>query len=175
MGCSESKDGVSIQFYDANGEPDGAPFYGRYCRLFGSPRREVATDGLTPIEEANPGSEDWITLIGVADTQQKLAQIVSEWNGGCKPCYTSCSSHRVSLDIHLGGIRQQFKNRTTIASGPFASLEKDTFKINVVHVKVFPEGVQLEKLATDDLHHEFKASSPFKTIRKLSGLDDEAT
>jgi hypothetical protein len=148
MGCTAAKDGISVQFYDDRGEPDGTPLYGRFATMFGSLRRDVTKDNPTDQEKQFPGSDDWLTVIGVADTKAKLDKIVSDWQGGSPP-QTSCSSHRVSIDLRIGGVQQVFRDRTTIASGPIISLIKDKIKIDVVHVKVLSAGASLTDLAAD--------------------------
>ena len=159
MGCKAAEDGISVQFYDDRGEPDGVPLYGRRALLFGSLQKNVTGGNPTDQEIEFPGSDDWLTVIGVADTQAKLDKIVEDWRGGCPP-QTSCCSHRVTIDLRIGGVRQVFKDRITIASGPIVSLKKGEIKIDVVHVKVLAAGTKLSDLpANHPLRTEFKGGS----------------
>ena len=143
MGCTATDNGISVQFCHADGRPDGTPFYGRYAMLFGSSQDLVTGGDPLPEEQGKfRGSDEWLTLIAVDDTKEKLHEIVTDWKGACTPCHTSCSSHRACIDLRIGGVRQIFKDRITIASGPIVSL-KPPIKIDVVHVKVLPAGTKL--------------------------------
>jgi hypothetical protein len=162
MGCTAAKDGLAEQFFDEEGNPEGMPLYGRYALLFGALPDQITGGVRTDDEKAFGGSEDWITLVGVADSQERLDQIVEDWRGSCNPCQTSCSSHRVTVDLRIGPIQQVFENRVAIASGPILTI-KPSISIDVVHVKVLAEGTTLTDLQKKDPNHplviEFKGAS----------------
>jgi hypothetical protein len=152
MGCRATKDGISIQFVNQDGSPDGAPIHGRFAKLSGGKRDDVVgAGGLTPDETAFPGSEHWLTLIAVADTAKKLEAMV----GGIKMTNpdTSCSSRRAAVEVHIGEMRQSFRDRITIASGPFTKDEQGAVRVDVVHVKVLPAGIVLSDLEAKDKNH----------------------
>src|ERR1700730_8078149 len=139
MGCRATDNGISIQFCKKNGAPDGAPFYGLYARLYGQRRELVLSSGggATPDEQKFKGSDDWLTLIAVADTPEKLAQIIHETTGPGTNPDQSLSRPRAQIELHLGGVRQSYKDRITIASGPIVRITPPPV-IDVVHVKVLP-------------------------------------
>ncbi len=135
MGTIVTDNGISIQFCHEDGSPDGVPLYGRYAGLFGQDRDEVlgpAGAGATQDELMFKGSKDWLSLIAVADTPEKLDQILSDTPISQTPADTSGSSRRAQVELHIGGVRQSFPNRLTIASGPI--LQFDPPIIHVVHV-----------------------------------------
>jgi hypothetical protein len=163
MGMKVTNNGISVQFCQKDGSPDGLPFYGRYAGLFGQVRSDVLSAsgvGATQDETMFQGSDDWLTLIAVADTPEKLDQILSETARIPQtPADTSGSSRRAQVELHIGGVRQSFANRLTIASGPILQFKPP--KIHVVHVKVLPEGILLGDLGADHpLVAEFIGNSP---------------
>ena len=150
MGCTTTDSGVSIQLCNKDGSPDGNPIYGKYARLYGQ-RQDVllAAKPATPDEDQFKGSDDWLTLIAVADSQEKLDGILAETKITNSAAYTSGSSHRACVELHVGETRQSFQDRTTIASGPITSLPPNP-KMNVAYVKVLPLGATLGALGDDN-------------------------
>ena len=145
MGIKGSDCGISIQFCQNDGTPDGAPFYGRYTQLAGKARTDILSAGLpeTNDEKKFPGSDDWLTLIAVADTEEKLKNILHHSSVPVVPPHTSMSSRRVCIEIDIGGVRQTFANRVAITSGPIVNLTPDKLRIDAVHVKVLPPNTEL--------------------------------
>jgi hypothetical protein len=169
MGCTGDSSGVSIQFYDANGAPSGAPIYGGFVKLCGQPATPQ-----TPEEIACQGSADWLTLIAVADSQDRLNNILKDIqhdpNGPVlQDAETSCSSRRVRIDMHIGRVRQTLKDRITIASGPVVSFPPNP-KVHVVHVKVLAQGATMAP--GKPLHDEFDGGA--KALIKLFGKSPPA-
>ena len=162
MGTIVTDNGISVQFCRRDGKPDGAPIYGRFAGLFGQPRDVVIGKPGAPATQDEvkfPGSNDWLTLIAVADTKEKLDQILHESPIPQNPADTSGSSRRSQIDLHIGGVRQTFRNRIAIASGPILQFKPP--KIHVVHVKVLAEGTELSELgANHPLVAEFRGNSP---------------
>ena len=157
MGTRVDKSGISVQLYDENNQPAGRPLFGRHAELFGKLRRDVLKGHPPSQEESDhPGSEDWLTLVAVADTPERLKAIVGRSTRGKIP-NTSHSSRRVQVEVHVGNTRMSLGGRTTIASGPVVSIKPP--RIDVVHVKVFAEGT-----AMDSKHphiDEFDGGAPF--------------
>ncbi len=145
MGTKVTASGVSIQFCKDDGTPEGAPFYSRYVRLRGQLQSKViAMSGraANAEEEKHPGSEDWLTLIAVADSPEKLDEILSETTVEASTAHTSGSSRRVCVELSIGGIRQSFKDRVTIASGPIVQFDPPI--VHVVHVKVLAADTKMD-------------------------------
>jgi hypothetical protein len=165
MGLITTNNGVSVQFCNKDGSPDGAPLYGRYTAFFGLPREKVLGAPGAPAETRDErdfkGSDDWLTLIAVADTQEKLDQIIHENPDAPRtPANTSASSRRAQIELHIGGVRKTFKDRITISSGPILQFKRIP-KFHVAHVKVLPEGTALRDLQRDHpFVAEFQGSSP---------------
>ena len=161
MGCEASASGISVQFFKRDGEktvPDGAPLYGGYAKLYGRPRSEVFTGGTAPA--GHLGSEDWLTLIAVADSPEKLSAILTATVVEPTEPQTSASSRQVFVELHVGDIRKSLRDCETIASGPVLSWSLTAPKVEVVHVMVVPNDIPL-----DDLHPFIK---PFKGGSVLS-------
>ena len=138
MGCTPDKTGITIQLVKNDGTPDGAPIFGPYAQFFGKQRPEMTpAAGATPDEIAFQGSNDWLTLIAVADTQEKLEKILT--GSTLTTADTSGSSRRVQIVTDVGGVQNIYTDRITIASGPLLQL-KPVPKVDVVHVKVLPAG-----------------------------------
>ena len=140
MGTTVTASGVSIQLCDPRGENAEDPIFSRFVRVLGEPRTKViARSGpLMGAEITNPGSDDWLTLIAVADSNEKLLQIVDDSGLPVSEAQTSGSSHRVRVVFDISGRRQTVNGATTIASGPILSLDPVSPKMNVVHIKVIP-------------------------------------
>jgi hypothetical protein len=161
MGCTATDNGISIQFCTEDGKPDGAPLYGRYTRIFGKRRELVIAAGAAQTRDESDfkGSDDWLTLIAVADTPEKLEEIVHESNVPSSAPDTSCSSRRVQIELHIAGVRQTYKDRITLASGPIVQISPKPI-IDVVHVKVLPAGAVLGDLKPDSrLVREFNGGA----------------
>jgi len=158
MGCRVDDSGISIQLYDYDGIPVGAPRHGKFAVFYGGPR---PNDGaLTQYEKAYPGSQDWLTMIAIADTQDKLNQILTEPDlPAPTSTHTSSASHRVLVKLDIGGQRETLRARTTISSGPIISLDPKRPIVHVVHVKVLPEGAELRP--THPLVEEFTMGAKF--------------
>lgn len=146
MGCRATEDGISLQFCDKDGNTDGAPIYGKYAALFGKKHKDILAVGRppTPEEQQFPGSDDWLTLIAIADTKDKLDAIIHESvpDSDRTACETSGSSRRARIELHVGGIRDSFKDRITIASGPVVTIKPPL--VDVVHIKAFPVGTRMD-------------------------------
>src|SRR3954462_15798413 len=119
MGATQTDEVITIQFYKKDGQPDEQPIYGRYCQLYGKLRDDViaTTMGSTPDEAAHGGSDDWLTLVAVADSEEKLAAILTD-SGDIDPCNPkpSLSSHRLAVKVDVGSVTRSMKGCTTIAS-----------------------------------------------------------
>jgi hypothetical protein len=103
MGLRVTSNGVSVQFCKADGSPDGSPFYSTHVKLFGLSQEEVVgTSGRSAEEERHPGSDDWLTLIAVADTQERLDAIVRDSAAPKGEPFTSGSSRRVCVEMSFG-------------------------------------------------------------------------
>lgn len=164
MGLCGTSDGMSVQFCNADGTLDGTPFYGKYARIIGRDQQKIIDESGTAQsadETAHPGSKDWLTLVAVADSEEKLKEILRGSGVGGNCPNTSASSRRARVEIHLGGIRGTFKDRLLIASGPIVKLHcPDDIKIHCVHVKVLPPGIRIEELDKDNpLRVEFDGSA----------------
>lgn len=143
MGCQATKSGISLQFCNACGNVDGAPIYGKYAALFGTDRSKIlAATGPLQADD-DPGSDDWLTVIAVADSDEKLEAIIKESAGSCPVPETSGSSRRARVEVHIGALRQSFQDRITIASGPIISIKPP--KLDVVHVKVLPPETKMDE------------------------------
>jgi hypothetical protein len=106
------------------------------------------------------GSDDWLTLIAVADTREKLDKILKETHVPPSNPDTSMSSRRATIELHVGEVRQSFKDRLTIASGPIVKITPPHPVIDVVHVKVLPSGTNIGDLKPNNpLVAEFNGSS----------------
>lgn len=156
MGIRAGDCGISIQFCQADGQPDGPPVHGRYIKLSGKPRQDVIKAGPpeTPDEKQFEGSEDWLTLIIVADTEEKL-NAIAKHHGPVSPPHTSHSSRRVCIETHIKRARRTYGDRITIASGPIVSLNPRNLRIDAVHVKALPAGAELRKMKKCPFKEEF--------------------
>ena len=143
MGCQATRDGICVQFYDKAGAADGVPVFGKYAVLFGRKREDILAEVPAGPRETDLGSDDWLTLIAVADSQEKLKEIIKDLGGSCPIPQTSGSSRRAVVALHLGGMKQKFRDRITIASGPILSLKPP--KVDVVHVKVLPPDTKMDE------------------------------
>jgi hypothetical protein len=136
MGTSADINGISLQFVNELNEPIEAPIHGRFAHIRGVDRSEALKyTTLAPGEE--PGSEHWMTLVAVADTQERLDAIVGTATARKGSVNTSAASHRVLVAYHVGDTLRSVENRSVIASGPIVKM--DPPEVNVVHVKVLPE------------------------------------
>lgn len=163
MGLMSDSAGISLQFYDANVEPSGGPVHGKFTYLCSVHRSTVPTSAepLTAAELQNPGSEDWLTVVAVADTEQRLLEIAPLASRAPTCALSSCASCRVMVHLYVGSMTrpQTFPSRTVIASGPVIFVpkegepEKKVPKVNVVHVKVFDPAVPMD--SSHKMIHEF--------------------
>ena len=160
MGCKVTDTGIVLQFYrqDNKGrvQPDGIPVHGKHAALFGEPRKKKVPKGP---KGQHDGSDDWLTLIAVADSQEKLDAILHSTKVTKSIPQTSHSSHLACIEVHLGEIRQSFKGRTTIASGPVVAAPPKKPVIHVVHVKVLPEATVMDE--THPFYDEFSGGAIF--------------
>jgi hypothetical protein len=142
MGTRADSNGISLQLVDADNKAIEAPIFGAFAHLHGIDRSE-ALKHTTLAEGESEGSEHWMTLLAVADTQERLDAIVSTSAAPQGSCDTSCASLRVLVEVHVGDRRETFESRTVIASGPILKL--DPPEVNVVHVKVLPENAIIKE------------------------------
>lgn len=156
MGTTADINGISIQLVDKHNKAIEPPIFGPHAHLHGIPRSQaLETTALAAGEQL--GSEHWMTLLAVADTKERLDAIVNTSAAAQGSCNTSCASHRVLVEIHVGNRRETLEGRSVIASGPFVQLNPP--KVNVTHVKVLPANTILtERHAAA---REFKGVSPF--------------
>jgi hypothetical protein len=162
MGTVLDDSGMTLQLYNTAGTPDGDPYFGRFVRIAGRKQDEItSTAPLTEDEKIEPGSDDWLTLVAVADTQERLDDIL---NGAkvkaLEPLALSQSSHssrRVLVEMHVRERRESFETRITIASGPLLSLDGQ-IKIKVAHVKVLAAGTKFDQ--NHPLFKEFRGGKP---------------
>lgn len=174
MGTKVTPNGVSIQFCRSDGSPDGEPLYSKWVVLRGRPQEEVTGNNPLSQEEIDhPGSEDWLTLIAVADSADKLEEILTATAVPHTTAHTSGSSRRVCVEMSMGGFRQSFDDRITIASGPIVDF-KDP-KMHVVHIKVLAGNTKMDDghpliEEFDGMAHVFtlanQARPPVKTSEK---------
>src|SRR5262245_36517930 len=160
MGTTITKSGVSVQFCDAHGNDDGDPVFSRFVRVLGLPREEAIKrtgGGKTKEEADHPGSEDWLTLIAVADSKDKLTALVKDSGLEETEAQTSGSSRRVQVRLHIGALKTTVKGRITIASGPVVQLSPPI--MHVLHIKVLGEKAAMNP--KHPLFEEFKAQGPF--------------
>ena len=157
MGTRVDKSGISVQLYDDANQPIGRPLFGRHAVLHGELQKSVIKRGppASKEEREHAGSEDWLTLVAVADTPERLKAIVGSTKG--KIPNTSHSSRRVQVEVHVGSSRLSLGGRITIASGPVVSIKPP--RIDVVHVKVFDEGAAMD--ARHPHIDEFEGGAPF--------------
>jgi hypothetical protein len=155
MGTRKDESGVSVQLYDREGRPEGSPYFGKYVELMGRHQDDVVAAGTprSAEEEKVRGSEDWLTLVAVADTPERLAAIVTGTSALKGDPHTSHSSRRVLVELHIGNVRETFANRITIASGPIVKVPPDPI-INVVHLKVLAADSKMDE--SHRLFPEFK-------------------
>jgi hypothetical protein len=152
MGIGVTDLGISIQLCHPDGSPDGPPVHGRYAAVFGKDRNEILQySGVAETQDEHDfkGSDDWITLVAVADSKEKLEELVHETGIPRTPANTSGSSHRARIEVNVAGVRRSFRNRIAIASGPILKLGPPP-KSHVFHVKVLPERTQLGALAQEN-------------------------
>lgn len=161
MGTRITDGGVSVQFCHSNGEIDGPPVFSTFVRILGQPRDEaIRRSGRYATEEENnfPGSDDWLTLIAIADSEERLSALVRESNLPVTEPQTSGSSRRVQVRLHLGAVRQTFHETITIACGPI--IRRNPPIMNVLHIKVLGEGTAMNP--DHKLWKEFEAQSPVR-------------
>jgi hypothetical protein len=145
MGTRVDNAGITVQLYDDRVQPQGDPYFGRYAHLRGRQQDEVVRAGAARSgqERDEPGSDDWLTLVAVADTPDRLAAILRDTTVPPTEPHSSHSSRRVLIEVHVGDTRKTFENRVAIASGPIVQLPPDPI-IDVVHVKVLAEGTKMD-------------------------------
>jgi hypothetical protein len=150
MGTIKDDSGITVQRYDRNGKPKGKPLFGRHTVIAGRKRAHIL-GGMRPKgdEKTHPGSNDWLTVVAVADSRKRLkALLKTDAVKKHQPLQVSQSSHssrRTLIALHVGKTRKIFKNRVIVASGPILSLEPDDIRIKVAHVKVLPAREELGK------------------------------
>ncbi len=150
MGLLVTDFGISVQFCDRAGRPDGAPLYGKYAKLYGNKREKIIKAGRPASKEEvdHPGSDDWLTLVAVADTKERLDAILREPAVQNVPEFpeflTSASSRRVAVEAHVGDVRRSLRDQITIGSGPIVSEEKGKFRIHCVYIKVLPVTTRMD-------------------------------
>jgi hypothetical protein len=164
MGLRKDKAGISVQLYDKKNKPDGAPYFGPFTALHSIDRREVVkTSGKMSAEEnGEKGSGDWLTLIAVADTKDRLKAILDDTKVKKTTAHTSAASRRVLIELHVGGVRKTFEKRIVIASGPIMNLKPDKAALSVVHVKVLHAKAKMNR--SNPLRPEFKGMSPMNNL-----------
>ena len=113
---------VSVQFFNHNGTPDGDPIRTLWVALHGTARNNVTggTAGLTQEErDVQGGSDDWLTLIAVADTKEKLQTLVDKNRDvtHAAAAHSSAASLRVRVAFHIGDRADTLGNAITIADG----------------------------------------------------------
>jgi hypothetical protein len=175
MGTIVDAAGISLQLYDDEGRPLGDPHFGKYALLAGLKRADIArAKPLTAAESNEPGSEDWLTLVAVADTEARLEQILRETAVRRHDAsYSSAGSWRVLVEMHVGDMRARFENRVTIASGPFIVRPNEPILMSVTHVKVLAEDTVM-----DDKHRlfpEFKGAGPWTHFATGNPVKDTST
>jgi hypothetical protein len=149
MGTRLTNAGLVVQLHDADGALNGDPLFGKYAQIRGIPRADVVqmSGPLVGEEIDHSGSQHWMTLVAAADSSDKLTAILRDVNAPDGDCFTSCSSRRVRVELHIGAQRQSFQNAITIASGPIVSNDPTHPNVHVVHVRVLPDGTHM-----DDAH-----------------------
>src|SRR5262249_38139867 len=117
----EGKD-VSIQRYDGQGQPSGKLIVTPFVAVRGTARATVLAQGAaeTQSEKQLPGSDEWLTLIAIADTKDRLAALVDTTTTAIdeNDVHTSASSRRVRIELHTDDDgRATLHANITIASG----------------------------------------------------------
>ncbi len=159
MGTRVTESGVSVQFCDSRGKIEGPPVFSTYVRVLGQSRDKVfERTGVKETQEEHdfPGSQDWLTLVAIADSEERLNSLVSQSDLPVSDAQTSGASRRVQVELHVCGVRRTLQNRITIASGPVVSTNPPI--MNVVHIKVLGEGTVMDP--RHPLWEEFKAQFP---------------
>jgi hypothetical protein len=112
---------VSVQLWGDDGEPEHDPIVSKYVRIRGVKRSAVlaASGPLTDEEKfLNGASEDWLTLVAVADSKEKLENMPEL---AAAPhddaALTSAFSLRVKLALDVGNRKETRDGMITIATG----------------------------------------------------------
>jgi hypothetical protein len=158
MGLTAHKDGISVQFCDANGDPNEPRIFGKAVALRGAPRAALtAANPLGDDERAKPGSDDWLTVVAVADTQDRLDALTANLGPGSGP-NTSAFSRRVEIRTHVGNSDPRTESgRITLAEGDV--LNAAEFKLEVHVLKVMAAGTVVD--ARHPLVDKFDKAQPF--------------
>lgn len=173
MGLRTTTDGVSVQFVNSDASLQGPPLFGAYAMAYGSDQTDVidASGVGASADEINyPGSDDWLTFVAVADSQDKLNALLNKNAGPKTAANTSGSSRRVQLELDIAGRQISRRNCVTIGSGPI--LDIDTPKVDLVHLKILPDGVKLGDLGNSNrLVQEFQGTSVTLVATSLEQSD----
>src|SRR5262249_52863404 len=106
MGTTVTKSGVSVQFCNRQGDIEGPPVFSTFVRILGRPHGEVTSGRETDEERIYSGSADWLTLIAIADSDERLGALVKESGVPVTEAQTSGSSRRVQVELHVGADRR---------------------------------------------------------------------
>jgi len=162
MGLTRHPDGITVMFCDDNGDLRPAETVGgAFVELRGAHRSAVVTDSnpLTSAELLEPGSDDWLTVVAVADSQERLDGLIADLGPGSGP-NTSAFSRRVEVRTHVGaGGPRIAPGRITLAEGKV--LDDAAKKLEVSVLKVMGAGAVVDN--RHPLFDDFMKAKPFKT------------
>jgi len=121
MGLRVDGSAIEIQFIDENAKPVGAPITTPFVALRGDDRQKIVARGapLTQSEALLPGSDDWLTVVAIADSRERLDKLVREVSAEFPTtALTSAGSRRVLVKVHVGeDDPRSVENALTIADG----------------------------------------------------------
>ena len=135
MGVEPSPAGVTLEMCDKNGNVQST-YQGAAAKLYSKPRPAKAD--LSPVDhEAEYGSDDWLTDVLVAKSQDDLSSFSPS---ATMEAATSGSSKNVLVHHAAGGSYEPLKDRTTIAYGsPIAG-----GRLSVDKIKVLPPETEMK-------------------------------
>ena len=156
MGTRRNHAGLVVQFYDAAGDAVGPALHGPYVEIFGRDRDAITGGQMSQEERAEPGSQDWMTFVAVADTKERMDALLGTWSGDTRIPNTSAASRRVQVEVHVGNTRETASGVITIANG---KIDKEAMTMEVMLIKVLdPDTVMNED---HKLHEEYRRMGPF--------------
>lgn len=150
---------VSVTLFDGAGQPKGDPIETPFVAIHGT-ARNIVTGGhanLTPQErDLEGGSEDWLTLIAVADTKERLEQLVDTHKSGLDEApLSSAASLRVRVRVATAARTEAWDGAITIADG----VRHPDFRLDVQTILVLPSHAAID--ARPDLKQKFDEMRPF--------------
>lgn len=149
MGVRANQTGVTLEFYDINGNPTGEPSVNGEFAFFFSRRR--------PVDPTNPdpalGSKDWLTDLFVFDNPVKLRGMTPTQSG---IQLTSAASQQVLVHWNTADGSQTRTECFTISSSS-SNAPTINDKLYADTVKVMPKGTVMDP-KTNNLWKEWVAA-----------------